>query len=215
MLDPANVVTKDRRDKDFGTTTPVESTLFTRSKFPLPFERVAGGDNVEYMPGHKTDVYTPFHDYLHKNGIDTFPPTPTDLGVPLLHICPAYFEGYHNHWHRYIGKKVVFMEIGVQSGGKIPLLRQYFGDGLTYIGVDINPSCKMFESADWIHIEIGDSGDPEYLRQLQEKYPHVDIFLDDGGHVMDQQRTALRYMLPHVQPDGVYMCEDLSTSWGK
>ena len=30
---------------------------------------------------------------------------------------------------------------------------------------------------------------------------------------MRQQRTAMKEMFPHVQSDGVYMCEDLSTSW--
>jgi len=48
---------------------------------------------------------------------------------------------------------------------------------------------------------------------MEEKYPYVDIFLDDGGHTMTQQRVALEEMLPHVQPEGVYIIEDLSTSW--
>lgn len=47
------------------------------------------------------------------------------------------------------------------------------------------------------------------------KYPHVDIFLDDGGHFMDQQMLGMEMMLPHVQPQGVYVCEDINTSWSK
>ena len=54
--------------------------------------------------------------------------------LPLLDTWIHYFEAYHNHWQRYRGKEVVFMEIGVQSGGKIPMLRDYFGPGLTYGG---------------------------------------------------------------------------------
>jgi hypothetical protein len=30
---------------------------------------------------------------------------------------------------------------------------------------------------------------------------------------MHQQELAMQWMLPHVQPDGVYVCEDLATSW--
>eukprot|EP00980_Cylindrotheca_fusiformis_P015649 scaffold4502_cov121-Cylindrotheca_fusiformis.AAC.1 len=30
---------------------------------------------------------------------------------------------------------------------------------------------------------------------------------------MEQQKVAIREMLPHVQSEGVYMCEDLATSW--
>lgn len=161
----------------------------------------------------QTDTYTYFHNYIHLFARSQ-PDSPKDFhALPLLHIWPIYFEAYHNHWQRYRGKDVVFMEIGVQSGGKIPMLRDYFGPGLTYVGVDINNSTKKFESADWIHIEIGSSEDPQFLAMLKQKYPKVDLFLDDGGHTMRQQRTAMKEMLPHVQPDGVYMCEDLSTSW--
>lgn len=59
----------------------------------------------------------------------------------------------------------------------------------------------------------GDSGNRTFWNGIIDKYPHVDIFLDDGGHTMQQQRLALEMMLPHVQPDGVFIVEDLSTSW--
>lgn len=72
----------------------------------------------------------------------------------------------------------------------------------------------MFESEDWIHIEIGDTGDREFLASILQKYPKVDLFLDDGGHTMTQQRLSMEMLLPHVEPNGVFMCEDLSTSWG-
>ncbi|KAL7444719.1 hypothetical protein ACHAXM_010927 [Skeletonema potamos] len=180
----------------------------------LPFERTEL--KVYLEKGKKmTDTYTYFHHYMRLFGAEQ-PDSPKDFEtLPLLHIWPIYFEAYHNHWQRHRGKEVVFMEIGVQSGGKIPLLRDYFGKGLTYVGVDINKSTKKFESADWIHIEIGSSDDPEFLAKLREKYPKVDLFLDDGGHTMNQQRVAMKEMLPHIQPDGVYMCEDLSTSWSE
>ena len=107
------------------------------------------------------------------------------------------------------------MEIGVQSGGKIPMLRDYFGPGFVYVGIDINDGCKHFDNGDWVHIEIGDSQDPTFMEYIKQKYPKIDLFLDDGGHTMDQQQFLFRELLPHVQPNGVYMCEDLSTSWSK
>mmetsp|Transcript_22746 Transcript_22746/g.56206 ORF Transcript_22746/g.56206 Transcript_22746/m.56206 type:complete len:377 (-) Transcript_22746:250-1380(-) len=164
-----------------------------------------------------TDTVTPFHRYMMEMGRPSrHEHNFTDL--PLQDSWLHYFEAYHNHMARFRGKEnVVFMEIGVQSGGKIPILRKYFGPGLTYIGLDINPSTKMFETKEdddfTVHIEIGDSGNPEFLNYIKEKYPHVDIFLDDGGHTMSQQRHSLEHMLPHVQPEGVFMCEDLGTSW--
>jgi len=180
----------------------------------LPFERT--GMKLYLEHGNKmTDSYTYFHNYLNLFGSALKDSAKDFDTLPLLHIWPVYFEAYHNHWQRFRGKNVVFMEIGVQSGGKIPMLRDYFGPGLTYVGVDINKSTKKFESADWIHIEIGSSEDLAFLATLKEKYPKVDLFLDDGGHTMKQQRTAMKEMFPHVQSNGVYMCEDLSTSWAE
>lgn len=207
---------------DCGSATTAESTT-TRTKrygssqadvdtgLILPFERTPVRD---YLPGKPTDAYTYFHHYLNRLGKDS-PASPKDFtSLPMLHIWPRFFEAYSNHWQRFRGRdSVVFLEIGVQSGGKIPLLREYFGPGFVYVGIDVNPTCKMFESEDWIHIEIGDSGDRAFLQSVLAKHPKIDVFLDDGGHTMHQQRLAMELVLPHLQADGVYVCEDLSTSW--
>ncbi len=37
----------------------------------------------------------------------------------------------------------------------------------------------------------------------------MDIVIDDGGHLVDQQVATLEAMLPHIRPGGVYMCEDV------
>jgi len=177
-----------------------------------PFEPTA---LREFLPNHKTDNYNYFHRWIELFGRDG-PNPPDDMDdMPMLHIWPSYFDAYHNHWQRFRGKEVVFMEVGVQSGGKIPMLRDYFGPGFKYVGIDINKGCEKFDNGDWVHIEIGNSSDPKFWEYIKNKYPKVDLFLDDGGHKMVEQRTAIREMLPHVQPHGVYMCEDLSTSWGE
>jgi hypothetical protein len=187
----------------------------------LPMEHTR---HQEVFPGLVSDAFNPFHNYFKILWRGNDPPVVFE-DLPLWHTWVHFLEGYHNHFHRFRGKeKIVFMEIGVQSGGKIALLRDYFGPGLTYIGIDINPSTKSKfetrpgsaskgENDDWVHIEIGDSANKEFLAGIKAKYPHVDIFLDDGGHTMAQQINAIKEMLPHVQPEGVYICEDLSTSW--
>src|SRR5262249_37051761 len=39
--------------------------------------------------------------------------------------------------------------------------------------------------------------------------PKLDILIDDGGHLHEQQRVTLEEMLPHIAPGGVYLCEDI------
>jgi hypothetical protein len=159
------------------------------------------------------DAFNPFHHY--EASLSRFQDSPPDFpDLPFLNTWIHYAEAYHNHFSRFRGRdRVIFAEVGVQSGGKIPMLRDYFGPGFIYIGIDINPSTLMFQSADWIHIEIGDSESPQFWETFREKYPIIDIFLDDGGHTMTQQKMTMKEMLAHVQPDGVFACEDLATSW--
>lgn len=160
-----------------------------------------------------TDAFNPFSYYfsIFDNSKDVDFPE-----LPLWHTWMPFFEYYHNHLYRFRGReKVVVLEIGVQSGGKIPLLRYYLGPGMEYIGIDINSLVRdtFDQSADWVHIEIGSSEESSFLQRIKEKYPKIDIVLDDGGHTMSQQINALKELLPHIAADGVYMCEDLSTSW--
>ena len=59
---------------------------------------------------------------------------------------------------------------------------------------------------------IGDQADREFLATFRERVPRVDILIDDGGHTMTQQITTFEELYPHVQPEGVYLCEDMQTS---
>jgi hypothetical protein len=45
--------------------------------------------------------------------------------------------------------------------------------------------------------------------------PRVDILIDDGGHRMEQQINTFEVLYPHVSANGVYLCEDLHTSYWK
>lgn len=104
------------------------------------------------------------------------------------------------------------MEVGVQNGGSAQMWKHYFGKNAKIIGVDIEPACKQLEE-EQITIEIGSQDDVNFWRTFKEKYPRVDILLDDGGHSMDQQITTFREMFPHIRDGGLYMCEDCSTSY--
>jgi hypothetical protein len=43
--------------------------------------------------------------------------------------------------------------------------------------------------------------------------PKIDILIDDGGHTMQQQIATYEELFPHIDPNGVYLCEDLHTSY--
>ncbi len=132
----------------------------------------------------------------------------------LITKWPHYFDIYHRHFARYRGECPVVLEIGVQHGGSIEMWHDYFGAGCKYFGVDINPQCKMFED-EGTTILIGDQADRSFLARLRDEVPRVDILIDDGGHMMQQQIATFEALYPHVAGDGVYLCEDMHTSYWK
>jgi len=123
-----------------------------------------------------------------------------------------YFEVYDRHFSKYRGKEIVILEIGVSQGGSLQMWKEYFGDKAKIYGIDINPKCKAFEEEN-IEIFIGSQSDRKFLREIKEKIPMVDIFIDDGGHTMEQQIVSYEELFDKVKDDGVYLCEDLHTSY--
>lgn len=130
----------------------------------------------------------------------------------LIHKWTHYFDIYDHHFDRYRGKELVVLEIGVFHGGSLQMWKDYFGDKVKIYGVDINPRCKELEE-DGIEIFIGSQSDQKFLQELKEKIPMVDILIDDGGHTMEQQKVTFEEMFDHVKEDGIYLCEDLCTSY--
>jgi hypothetical protein len=109
-----------------------------------------------------------------------------------------YFDIYEVH----------VVEVGIYSGGSLDMWKYYFGSQCSVFGIDIEPACKAYE-ADKIKIFIGDQSDRHFWREFRKEVPKVDILIDDGGHIPEQQIVTLEEMLPHISPGGVYMCEDV------
>jgi len=128
-----------------------------------------------------------------------------------IHKWHHYFEIYHRHFTRFRGRAPVVLEVGVFHGGSLEMRHHYFGPGTRVVGIDTDPRCRRFEDKATT-ILIGDQADRKFLAQVRESVPHVDILIDDGGHKMTQQIATFEELYPHVQPHGVYLCEDVHTS---
>ena len=130
----------------------------------------------------------------------------------LIDKWKHYFEVYDRHFSRYRGTDVHFVEFGVSQGGSLQMWKNYFGPKARIYGVDINPHCKQLEE-DQVTIFIGDQEDKKFLKSLADAIPRIDILLDDGGHTMKQQINTYEVLFPRIDKNGVYMCEDVSTSY--
>ena len=130
----------------------------------------------------------------------------------LIHKWNHYFDIYERHFNRFRNKEIVILEIGVSQGGSLQMWKDYFGDKAKIFGIDIDPRCKKLEEEN-IKIFIGSQSDREFLRKIKETIPMVDILIDDGGHYMDQQIVSYEELFSHIKNNGVYLCEDLHTSY--
>ena len=127
---------------------------------------------------------------------------------------PHYFEIYDRHFSKFVEKSPKVLEIGVFDGGSVEMWNYYFGSGCEIVGIDINPKMEnLFKGSDNIEIIIGDQEDRNFWSTIKDRFPYFDIIIDDGGHTMGQQIVTFEEMYPHVSENGVYLTEDLHTSY--
>lgn len=119
-----------------------------------------------------------------------------------------YFDVYHRHLARFVGRKVNVLEIGIYRGGSLGMWRSYFGEKSHIYGVDIDPGCKTYEN-DHISVFIGDQADRGFWSTFKKTVEGIDILIDDGSHTPEHQQATLEEMLPNLRPGGVYVCEDI------
>lgn len=134
----------------------------------------------------------------------------------LIDKWDHYFDVYERHFKNLVGKDMVhILEIGIYKGGSLEMWQNYFGkDKCKIYAIDITPECKiMAEENDNIKVFIGDQADKNFIQQVCDQIPHLDIVLDDGGHYMDQQINTFEVIYDHIKPGGIYMCEDACTSY--
>jgi 23S rRNA U2552 (ribose-2'-O)-methylase RlmE/FtsJ len=130
----------------------------------------------------------------------------------LIHKWIHYFDVYDRHFSRFRDKEMTILEIGISQGGSLQMWKNYFGPKAKIYGIDVNPQCKALEEEN-IKIFIGSQSDRNFLREIKKSIPPVDILLDDGGHTMRQQIVTFEELFGHIKENGVYLCEDMMTSY--
>lgn len=126
-------------------------------------------------------------------------------------------EHYLDVYHRLIGawqgrSDIRFLEIGIFEGGSIGLWNSFFAEGAHLVFADIDPECRRFAEPG-IEIEIGDQSDPVFLKSLGDSHGPFDLIIDDGGHMMHQQKTSFANLWPYLSDGGLYVVEDTHSSY--
>jgi hypothetical protein len=128
-----------------------------------------------------------------------------------VHYLPIY-DRHLSSFRADPRKTVRLLEIGVFHGGSLELWRKYFGPGATIFGVDIDPRCSRIGNSA-AEIRTGSQADPNFLRRVVEEMGGVDIVIEDGSHVASHQKVSFETLFPLLSTDGIYLAEDLHTSY--
>lgn len=130
----------------------------------------------------------------------------------------AYFQAYERHTSRFVDKVPRILEIGIDQGGSIEMWYKRFDGKCEIWGVDIRDKSvalqKEFhkEGMNSVHLIKGDQGSSKFWDEfLADK--QFDIVVDDGSHQVTHQILTFEKVFPKIRDGGVYICEDLCTSY--
>jgi hypothetical protein len=133
-------------------------------------------------------------------------------GDKRLHKWLHYFDIYERHFARFRDNPIKMLEIGVHGGGSLDMWKAYLHPESTIIGIDITPECAQYAGGN-IEIHIGSQDDAKFLEKVADQYGQFDIVLDDGSHVNSHVIKTFEVLYPRVAHDGVFMVEDMHTSY--
>lgn len=124
--------------------------------------------------------------------------------------------------HRYLPKFERFLaplrhegfdllEFGVKEGSSIRMWHEYF-PAANIVGVDIKPVAIEDDLPRYSFFQ-GNQADLTLLHMLAQRYKFR-LIVDDGSHFWGHQIFTFQIMFPWLEPDGIYICEDILMSYG-
>lgn len=124
----------------------------------------------------------------------------------------GYGEVYENLFAPFKDKLVYLLELGVYAGGSLRAWQEYFTNA-AIIGIDNN--VEPLDLPKGVFFFRGDQQDEKFLGELVALFDSFDIIIDDAGHFWGPQQASFRYLWPHVKKGGLYIIEDLATSYDR
>jgi len=120
---------------------------------------------------------------------------------------------YDELFSKYRNNDVSILEIGIAEGGSLELWKTYFGSKAKIYGLDIDAKVPYLKDDSQIITFQGDQSNRDFLRELKTKIPHIDILIDDGSHMSQDQIVTFEELFSHIDIQGLYICEDMHNCW--
>ncbi len=156
-----------------------------------------------FKPLHASESLDDYH-YLDSLAIEA--------GADKGSFYHNYTEVYARYFSGLKEKPIKFLEIGIYKGASVKLWEEYFKNAeLHFIDITLQ-NIQYFSDRSNYHLCNQES--PEDLQKFIAKTGgDFDVIIDDGGHMMNQQITSFKVLFPHLKSGGLYIIEDLHTSY--
>jgi SAM-dependent methyltransferase len=124
-------------------------------------------------------------------------------------IYHDYCDEYEFFLNGYRDKAINILEIGVSNGNSIRMWLDYFLHPNTNVyGVDISNKDLGLSDGRYKFF-CGDQTDENVYSSIGD----LDIIIDDGSHICDHQRLTFEILFKKLKSGGMYIVEDVCTSY--
>lgn len=170
------------------------------------FEQIARKYGTDKVTTHQYQFL--YDKYLSGIRDDQLKVLEIGLGCNMVSAGPTLSDGQSlTTWH--------IQDYG--PGASYHTWLEYFSHvNLYFIEYDGQCAKKYQDKTANAHVFVGDQADTLFLAKFSTEATTdglFDIIIDDGGHTMDQQITSLEFLWKAVKPGGLYVIEDLQTSY--
>ncbi len=124
-----------------------------------------------------------------------------------------YLDIYQIYLEPIIGKNASILEIGVQNGGNLQILKKYLHNAKIY-GIDINEDIRKEVLDKEIKTFCFDATKKNLISQNLKDLT-FDVIIDDASHISQDVIQTFEFMFSKVNPGGLYIIEDMHTSYWK
>ena len=123
--------------------------------------------------------------------------------------------GYLPHYERLLAplrhESFDLLEVGVREGASIRLWHEYFS-AARIVGLDLRARTLTDDLPRYTFVQ-GSQADLALLHRLVQQYKFR-LIIDDGSHLWGHQVFTFQTLFPWLEPGGLYICEDIHTSYG-
>ena len=130
-----------------------------------------------------------------------------------------YAHGFSDFYEHFFEKYTnpTILEIGTAEGSSAKMLNDFFDGECTIYTLDINESCgknvEGYENIKFFHVDCSDENAINKFLNEDAAGVEFDIIIEDGSHMWDHQFISLYFFSKRVKKGGIYILEDLHTSY--